>query len=198
MLQFSDEECRRFWKFSSREPHLSTNDWTKVSWSQESRFLQRHSVSSTLALSLTQQCIECAHHSATPVDHLMDSSSRTMCHVTKLLSWTLGSQQLDLNLEEMVWYDGMAEWHQATWQTWPNVLDEVARRFILYFNHLPPRNQTMLLCLYYLWCHVLKLTLFSISSLLFQHTDLCQYMDKHPGGLHPDNVKVRLHLFTYF
>ena len=24
-----------------------------------------------------------------------------------------------------------------------------------------------------------------------QHTDLCQYMDRHPGGLHPDNVKVR-------
>ncbi|KAJ6666705.1 hypothetical protein lerEdw1_020429 [Lerista edwardsae] len=24
----------------------------------------------------------------------------------------------------------------------------------------------------------------------FVHTDLCQYMDKHPGGLHPDNVKV--------
>ncbi|KAK1334916.1 hypothetical protein QTO34_004488 [Cnephaeus nilssonii] len=23
-----------------------------------------------------------------------------------------------------------------------------------------------------------------------KHTDLCQYMDKHPGGLHPDNVKL--------
>uniref|UniRef100_A0A8C8DIC2 cyclin-dependent kinase n=1 Tax=Oryzias sinensis TaxID=183150 RepID=A0A8C8DIC2_9TELE len=29
-------------------------------------------------------------------------------------------------------------------------------------------------------------------TLVFEyvHTDLCQYMDKHPGGLHPDNVKV--------
>ncbi|MED6290957.1 Cyclin-dependent kinase 14 [Characodon lateralis] len=26
-----------------------------------------------------------------------------------------------------------------------------------------------------------------------QHTDLCQYMDKHPGGLHPDNVKLFLY-----
>ncbi|XP_042327982.1 cyclin-dependent kinase 14 [Sceloporus undulatus] len=26
----------------------------------------------------------------------------------------------------------------------------------------------------------------------FVHTDLCQYMDKHPGGLHPDNVKLFL------
>uniref|UniRef100_A0A3B3HXG3 Cyclin-dependent kinase 14 n=1 Tax=Oryzias latipes TaxID=8090 RepID=A0A3B3HXG3_ORYLA len=25
-----------------------------------------------------------------------------------------------------------------------------------------------------------------------QHTDLCQYMDKYPGGLHPDNVKLFL------
>ncbi|XP_009944724.1 PREDICTED: cyclin-dependent kinase 14, partial [Leptosomus discolor] len=24
------------------------------------------------------------------------------------------------------------------------------------------------------------------------HTDLCQYMDKHPGGLHPENVKLFL------
>lgn len=28
------------------------------------------------------------------------------------------------------------------------------------------------------------------SSLSVQHTDLCQYMDKHPGGLHPDNIRV--------
>ncbi|KAG8443168.1 hypothetical protein GDO86_011830 [Hymenochirus boettgeri] len=29
-------------------------------------------------------------------------------------------------------------------------------------------------------------------TLVFEyvHTDLCQYMDKHPGGLHPENVKV--------
>lgn len=35
--------------------------------------------------------------------------------------------------------------------------------------------------------------IFSLFS--FQHTDLCQYMDKHPGGLHPDNVKVGKDLF---
>ncbi|KAM8735983.1 cyclin-dependent kinase 14 isoform 2-T3 [Acanthopagrus schlegelii] len=31
-------------------------------------------------------------------------------------------------------------------------------------------------------------------TLVFEyvHTDLCQYMDKHPGGLHPDNVKLFL------
>uniref|UniRef100_A0A8C9U1V7 Cyclin-dependent kinase 14 n=1 Tax=Scleropages formosus TaxID=113540 RepID=A0A8C9U1V7_SCLFO len=31
-------------------------------------------------------------------------------------------------------------------------------------------------------------------TLVFEyvHTDLCQYMDKHPGGLHPDNVKMFL------
>uniref|UniRef100_A0A8C9XS81 cyclin-dependent kinase n=1 Tax=Sander lucioperca TaxID=283035 RepID=A0A8C9XS81_SANLU len=34
-------------------------------------------------------------------------------------------------------------------------------------------------------------------TLVFEyvHTDLCQYMDKHPGGLHPDNVKHTLFLF---
>ncbi|KAK0133772.1 Cyclin-dependent kinase 14 [Merluccius polli] len=32
-------------------------------------------------------------------------------------------------------------------------------------------------------------------TLVFEyvHTDLCQYMDKHPGGLHPDNVKLFLY-----
>lgn len=30
-----------------------------------------------------------------------------------------------------------------------------------------------------------------LPFVLTQHTDLCQYMDKHPGGLHPDNVKVQ-------
>ncbi|KAF1467051.1 Cyclin-dependent kinase 14, partial [Spheniscus demersus] len=31
-------------------------------------------------------------------------------------------------------------------------------------------------------------------TLVFEyvHTDLCQYMDKHPGGLHPENVKLFL------
>uniref|UniRef100_A0A672PAP8 Cyclin-dependent kinase 14 n=1 Tax=Sinocyclocheilus grahami TaxID=75366 RepID=A0A672PAP8_SINGR len=31
-------------------------------------------------------------------------------------------------------------------------------------------------------------------TLVFEyvHTDLCQYMDKHPGGLHPDNVRLFL------
>uniref|UniRef100_A0A6Q2ZFS7 Cyclin-dependent kinase 14 n=1 Tax=Esox lucius TaxID=8010 RepID=A0A6Q2ZFS7_ESOLU len=31
-------------------------------------------------------------------------------------------------------------------------------------------------------------------TLVFEyvHTDLCQYMDRHPGGLHPDNVKLFL------
>ncbi|XP_070299898.1 cyclin-dependent kinase 14-like [Salvelinus sp. IW2-2015] len=31
-------------------------------------------------------------------------------------------------------------------------------------------------------------------TLVFEyvHTDLCQYMDRHPGGLHPDNVKILL------
>uniref|UniRef100_A0A4W3JZT8 Cyclin-dependent kinase 14 n=1 Tax=Callorhinchus milii TaxID=7868 RepID=A0A4W3JZT8_CALMI len=31
-------------------------------------------------------------------------------------------------------------------------------------------------------------------TLVFEyvHTDLCQYMDKHPGGLHPENVKIFL------
>uniref|UniRef100_A0A3B3TDM3 Cyclin-dependent kinase 14 n=1 Tax=Paramormyrops kingsleyae TaxID=1676925 RepID=A0A3B3TDM3_9TELE len=31
-------------------------------------------------------------------------------------------------------------------------------------------------------------------TLVFEyvHTDLCQYMEKHPGGLHPDNVKLFL------
>ncbi|RMC04975.1 hypothetical protein DUI87_18155 [Hirundo rustica rustica] len=27
--------------------------------------------------------------------------------------------------------------------------------------------------------------------LKLKHTDLCQYMDKHPGGLHPENVKLQ-------
>ncbi|XP_016303375.1 cyclin-dependent kinase 14-like [Sinocyclocheilus anshuiensis] len=26
----------------------------------------------------------------------------------------------------------------------------------------------------------------------YVHTDLCQYMDKHPGGLHPDNIRLFL------
>lgn len=39
--------------------------------------------------------------------------------------------------------------------------------------------------------------LFSLS-LSVQHTDLCQYMDKHPGGLHPDNVRVSEILLTLF
>uniref|UniRef100_A0A8C7CNR4 Cyclin-dependent kinase 14 n=2 Tax=Oncorhynchus kisutch TaxID=8019 RepID=A0A8C7CNR4_ONCKI len=32
-------------------------------------------------------------------------------------------------------------------------------------------------------------------TLVFEyvHTDLCQYMDRHPGGLHPDNVKLFLY-----
>nr|XP_020477902.1 cyclin-dependent kinase 14 isoform X3 [Monopterus albus] len=32
-------------------------------------------------------------------------------------------------------------------------------------------------------------------TLVFEyvHTDLCQYIDKHPGGLHPDNVKLFLY-----
>lgn len=36
-----------------------------------------------------------------------------------------------------------------------------------------------------------------VSVSVFQHTDLCQYMDKYPGGLHPDNVKVTFLFITY-
>ncbi|XDV40825.1 hypothetical protein PO909_009826 [Leuciscus waleckii] len=37
-------------------------------------------------------------------------------------------------------------------------------------------------------------------TLVFEyvHTDLCQYMDKHPGGLHPDNIRVSEILLTLF
>lgn len=38
----------------------------------------------------------------------------------------------------------------------------------------------------------------SSLSLSVQHTDLCQYMDKHPGGLHPDNIRVSEILLTLF
>lgn len=83
------------WRFSTRELHLTTNDWTKVSWAQESWFLQRNSKSSTLFCIITSGCccwwnglgdivsthplymtkvslsvLTIPYHLETPVDHL--------------------------------------------------------------------------------------------------------------------------------
>uniref|UniRef100_A0A8C7TPQ6 Cyclin-dependent kinase 14 n=1 Tax=Oncorhynchus mykiss TaxID=8022 RepID=A0A8C7TPQ6_ONCMY len=41
--------------------------------------------------------------------------------------------------------------------------------------------------------NTVEFTLIGLYEFEDTHTDLCQYMDRHPGGLHPDNVKLFLY-----
>lgn len=44
-------------------------------------------------------------------------------------------------------------------------------------------------------CKLLFLKVLKLYLFLFQHTDLSQYVEKHPGGLNAFNIKVFLSIF---